>query len=162
MKMIDDKEAYIREIQRFIIGVDSESGVVENGIYDEKSKLAVRKFKAENGLSENSDIDYETYTVLYQKYKEANIKRSRTMKRYDRGDDVLMLNMMLGTVGRGYDGFDAPPISDYFSEKTELAVLSMREIFDMGNEAYADALFYERLRVEYEIIKETEKMESER
>lgn len=162
MKMIDDKEAYIREIQRFIIATDRDTAVVENGIYDEKSKLAVKRFKEENGLSSDSTVDYETYTLLYQKYKESNINQSRTLNQYDRGEDVLMLNMMLSSVGGAYSDVITPPVSDYYSERTELAVLRMREIFDMGNDTSADPLFYERLRLEYENVKEVEKDESER
>lgn len=162
MKMINDKEAYVREIQRFIIGIDRDTAVVENGIYDEKSKLAVRNFKEQNGLVQDSTVDYETYTLLYEKYKESKINQSRTLRRGDSGEDVTMLNTMLSSVGGEYSDVVKPPVSDYYSERTEMAVLRMREIFDMERATYADLVFYERLRLEYETVNEVKKDESER
>ena len=90
MKRLDDKASYIKEIQRFLMKVQKDSGIVfETGVYDEKTKDAVRIFKKENGMTEDTTVDRETYELLYSKYKDTDFDGRRSMSPADRGDDVL-------------------------------------------------------------------------
>ncbi len=155
MRKIEDKSAFIEEIQLFLIGVtkDGEALISKNGIYDEKTKLAVKNFKRENGMPEDSVVDYETFELLYLKYLEAGKLEARTMQRGDRGNDVLELNMLLRGVGSAYSEFIDYEHTDYFSSDTERSIYYLKEIFGFElNDSTADGVFTERLRAEYQLI----------
>ncbi len=156
MRMIDDKRAYIKEVQHFLTAVvpSADTLIFENGIYDERTKAAVNSFKAENGMPADSIVDYETYELLYLKYSQADAVGKRTMKKGDRGDDVLELNMLLKEVGSNYSEFIDFPHSEYYSSNTERSVLYLRERFVMDGDEQADGLFVERLRKEYMLTAE--------
>lgn len=153
MRKIDDKKAFIKEIQRFLIRVtpNGEALIFESGIYDERTRAAVRSFKSDNGLSEDTVVDYETFDLLYEKYRLADAEKKPTLKRGDRGDSVLELNMLLLAVGEEYSEFTAYTVSDYYSSDTERAVMFMKERFGMESGGEADGVFVERLRTEYRL-----------
>lgn len=156
MRMIDDKVAFIKEIQRFLIKVtplDYSSGLSENGVYDERTKNAVRKFKVENGLSNDTVVDYRTFNVLYSKYLKYKAENRVSLKRGDRGDEVLELNMMLGRVGAEYSEFNGVEKSEYYSRSTENAVSFLKERFGFEADGIADGVFFERLKEEYLLMK---------
>ena len=154
MKLLDDKAAYIREIQRFLIRVQKDNGIVfETGVYDEKTKAAVRKFKKENGMAEDTLVDRKTYELLYSRYKDADFVERRTMQSSDRGDDVLELNMMLRSVVGQYFDIQAPRLSDYYSSLTEIGVRELKKRFRMSEGEGADPKFVKRLKAEYELTK---------
>ncbi len=151
MKMIDDKPAFIKEIQRFLMSVTKEGDALihETGVYDERTKLAVKGFKEANGLTPDSVVDYETFELLYIEHAKSPMKKKRELSKGDRGEDVLELNMLLKGVGNDYSEFTDFPHSDYFSVNTERGVFYMKERFGMEADATADGIFDERLRAEY-------------
>ncbi len=157
MRMIDDKAAFIREIQRFLIKVtpfEDAAGLSENGIYDEVTKNAVRKFKSANRLLNDTVVDYRTFDLLYTKFLAYEAENAPSLKRGDRGDEVLELNMMLLRVGTEYSEFKGVKNSEYYSESTENAVIYLKERFGMESDGVADGVFLERLKKEYLLIKE--------
>lgn len=154
MKRLDDKASYIKEIQRFLMKVQKDSGIVfETGVYDEKTKTAVRIFKKENGMTEDTTVDRETYELLYSKYKDTDFDGRRSMSPADRGDDVLELNMMLRSVAAQYFDIETPKLSDYYSSLTEIGVKEMKKRFRMPEGEGADPKFIKRLKAEYELTK---------
>ncbi|MBR2465721.1 MAG: peptidoglycan-binding protein [Clostridia bacterium] len=156
MRLIDDKIAFIKEIQRFLIKVtpfEDAAGLSESGIYDEVTKSAVRKFKTANGLLIDTVVDYRTFELLYAKYLAFEAENRASLKRGDSGDEVLELNMMLRRVGAGYSEFKGVKNSAYYSESTENAVIYLKERFGMEACGEADGAFSERLKKEYLLIK---------
>ncbi len=157
MRRIEDKAAFIEEIQLFLIAVtpNGESLITKNGTYDEKTKAAVKNFKKENGMTEDTVVDNETFELLYIKYLEAGKLDGRTMRRGDRGHDVLELNMLLKGVGTAYSEFFDYEHTDYFSLDTEKSVYYFKERFGYEEiDGAADGVFLERLRAEYRLIDE--------
>ena len=156
MRRIDDKVAYIKEIQRFLISTvpNSEGVVIENGIYDKETKAAVSKFKKENGMSEDSVVDLETFELLYLKYKESKAQKTEELKRGERSFSVGELNFLLNEVGAYYSEYKNVPANDYFSAETQNSVKYLGERFGMDTGGVADGLFIERLRREFELSSE--------
>ncbi len=155
MRFVSDKESYIKEIQRFLTRIGGVN-IKQTGVYDEVTKTAVRQFKSSNGLNEDTVVDYETYNLIYQQYL-ASQTTKKSLRRGDRGDDVLELNMMLSSVGAYYSEITPPPVSDYFSERTESGVRRMREVYMLDAGGEADEIFTEKLRYEYALMKSEEK-----
>ena len=154
MKRLDDKEAYIKEIQLFLSSVLEESGIVFiNGIYDEVTKNAVLRFKSENSLSIDCVIDKETYELLYESYSKSKRKNGLSLKEGDKGDEVLYLNTMLRAVGGEYSDLTAPRQQRFYTAETERSVLELKEIFRMPVNGGADAEFIKRLEYEYRLSK---------
>jgi hypothetical protein len=99
-------------------------------------------------------VDFQTFDLLYLKYKESSVATKTSFERGDTGDGVLELNMMLRAVGGKYSEFSDYKDSRYFSQNTENAVIYLKERFGMDGDGKADGIFIERLRREYEIDKE--------
>lgn len=159
MRRLDDREAYIKELQHFLARTLPDSGIVfENGIYDDATKNAVKRFKRENQMNEDTVVDRETYELLYSRYTEAEELTGRTLGRNDRGTDVLSLNVMLRDVAAQYSEAESPRATEYYSQLTENSVRALRKIFMMEDSADADPAFVRRLRLEYELTKETEEI----
>ena len=153
MRNIGDKAAYIKEIQRFLSSV-LKINIRESGVWDENTKTAVRRFKSENGMTADTVVDYETFSLLYSRYSEGKDAPARTLVKGDRGDEVLRLNMMLRRVAGGYSEAATAAESSYFSELTETSIISLKKIFMMDGDGAADAIFLKRLQKEYELTRD--------
>lgn len=152
MKMIDDKEAYIKEIQLFLSTLFDDGGVIfKSGIYDELTKNALLRFKCENGLASDTVVDKETYELLYKSYLKKVKNYAAPLKKNDKGDEVLYLNTMLRAVAGEYSYLSAPRASRFYSAETERSVLELKEIFRMPKTDGADGEFLKRLEYEYKL-----------
>ena len=137
----------------------TDSGIIfENGIYDDATKNAVKRFKRENQMTEDTVVDRETYELLYSKYREVDETSERTLTRDDRGTDVLALNVMLRDVGALYFETESPRATGYYSKLTENSVRALRKIFMMEDSPDADPAFLKRLRLEHELTENTEEI----
>ena len=154
MKRLDDKAAYIKEIQSFLSFVIDDSGIVfKNGIYDDVTKNAVLRFKLENGLEENTVVDKETYDLLYKKYLKSKENVGISLKENDAGNDVLYLNTMLRAVANEYSDIGSPKYGRFYTAETERSVLKLKEIFRMQSTSGADTEFIKRLEREYKLTR---------
>ena len=153
MRMINDKAAYIKEIQHFLSIAIEDSGIIfENGIYDEVTKKAVSRFKSENGMNADSVIDRETYEYLYKVYLKKADLRDASFNFSKNPDDILKLNMMLRGVLENYSEIEMPRATKYYSKATEKSVSFLRRIYRLG-EGGADGEFMKKLTREYELTK---------
>ena len=153
MRTIDDKKAYVKEVQKFLSLVVSGNGIVFfSGYFDTPTVDALARFKAEMGLGDDKTVDLNTYTLLYEAYENAKKGERVTLRRGDRDDAVLGLNAMLRAVGKEYSDVTRPKPSAYYSSETEEAVIRLSEIFGMTSEGDADSEFILRLEHEYELL----------
>ena len=150
MRMIGDKEGYIRDIQKYLSAVLKGSGIVfQTGVYDDATRAALKRFKKEKGMSEDEVVDRETFELLYSSYCSLNDEAVTTLRRGDSGDEVLKLNTMLRSVAANYSEVTRPRGSAYFSDVTALSVRALRARFMMDDSADADGAFISRLQREY-------------
>ena len=155
MRMIDDKTAYIREIQQFLtVALDNSGITFINGNLDGATRCAIVRFKTENGLSPDTEIDLETYELIYADYLrkcDGHIELNEGA----RSDGVLLLNTMLKTVLKSYTDPPTLYVRDYYSAGTAEAVLFLKVIYGMQPSRDADSEFIKRIKAEYSLIGKT-------
>ena len=69
MYSLNEKNEYIKSVQKLLSTVYKNEHVPKNGIYEERTKEFILRFQRENGLSDNGIIDEETLKKLYLKSK---------------------------------------------------------------------------------------------
>ncbi len=153
-----DKAAAIREIQGYLQKAETTTRyVAPSGVYDEATREAVTAFQVREGLNPTGKVDYITFEALYDDYlKRQTINKTNDntrqnvifpLKRGDYGEGVGALNKMLSRVLDFYGAEHSLRASEYFSESTERAQLSLRRIFGLPP-GDVDQIFYDRLLTE--------------
>ena len=162
MYNINDKSSAIRNIQKYLAKIyEGTLNVNENGLFDEKTIIALNKFQEENGLYVKASVDFSTFSAISDAYNKAIIAREMQKKnphikfpitRGMQGLEIYKLNSMLGDILRHYSLFDYPPLVNYYSEETEKAVNEIRKIFNLSKQNGIDEVLYSRLEDEIKSI----------
>ena len=156
MYRVQDKSSAIKEVQRYLRGLEySEIFVAPSGIYDENTRMAVIDFQASHGLDETGVVDILTFGFLYSEYvreREKDKIRSElsgfirfpiTPASYRR--ELIHINRTLAAMLEHYGMTHSLRSSNFYSEETGRAVVSMRGIYRIGDENIIDEEFYHRL-----------------
>ncbi len=162
MYNINDKSSAIRNIQKYLAKIyEGTLNVNENGLFDEKTIIALNKFQEENGLYVKASVDFSTFSAILDAYNKAIIvgemqKKNPHLKfpltRGMQGFEIYKINSMLGDILRHYSLFDYPPLVNYYSEETEKAVNEIRKIFNISKQNGIDEILYSRLEDELKSI----------
>lgn len=151
MYRIEDRTAYIRLIQKFL-------GIKENGIFDKKTKEAVKDAQRYGGLIGSGVVDRQTFELLLAKYKDRRIEEadyplySFPYKNGDRGEDITVLNNLLRKVLRSYTRDHVLPKGDYYNVYTDMAVDFLQRTFGMERRSYVDKKLFARILDELRAI----------
>ena len=148
MYLINDKISAVRQIQRYL-------GINESGIYDNQTRNAVTDYQSKNGINPTGSVDYATFISLRGFHINEQIKKEARQlfpfeadfpyKRGDFGEDVGVINNMLSKAIEKYYLSINKPRGDYYSVRTEKAVVELRKIFLIDNGKEVDEIFYEKL-----------------
>lgn len=157
----EQKTSDIREVQKYLRLVSQYNPniptVVPDGIFNEETAEAVRKFQQEYGLPETSRVDSETWDKLYEIYREAaeyyaaletiQPLRSdiRMLERGGAGYPVYIIQIMLNTISQFYDNLDAPRITGVYDDATENSVKEIQHIAGIDETGRIDYLTWNRL-----------------
>ncbi|MBQ8371948.1 MAG: hypothetical protein IJX38_03305 [Clostridia bacterium] len=126
---------------RLWLGINNRSKV--------KLDEAIIKFKAENGLGDGAEVDFNTFSALREAYRrrKAN-ERHPVLRRGDQSDSVAELNLMLRRIIPCFNRDIPLPGGSYFGAQTEEAIKYLRKAFMLEGEPWADGELYERMITE--------------
>ena len=161
---INDKEAATRRVQRYLSKIyENEITISETGFLDKNTLLALNKFQNENGLKERKSINYANYTLLYERFINANGRHKQRDKtviypltRGNKHPEIYNINYMLSNILKHYGHFVALNVNDYFSEETEKALKIANNIFGFEDTDYIDELLHSRIIIEWNSINKAE------
>ena len=148
---VREVQAYLRELSR----VYDEIPVLSvDGVYDERTREAVRVFQRMKGLIETGEIDYETFLVLYEAYrplKEERIGESELipavafpLRLGDSGSFVRILQSVLAEI------YSLPlPADGFFGRTTEDAVRKAEERYLLAPSGTVDRKLWQLLAADY-------------
>ena len=158
-----DKKSAIAEIQKYLYVLSDRKykelpRVPIDGIYDDETRTAVRKFQEIKLFSPSGAVDFETFSALYKDYSEVvsdfyttdyilgdgNLPLFET----NQNEDVRALHLMINELRKSYPEIKEVGIGSYFSKRTGDAVEYLREIFLLPKSRKADKLFYSRILLE--------------
>ena len=166
MYRLEDERAAIREIQKYLYFISDSiypeiPRVAIDGIYGEETREAVRVFQRIVGLDENGNVDYETFTMLYAEYLNAQLliesekffidTKIFPVKEGDMGREILYINLMLDELGKIYSEMGRVDIKPYFTQSSENAVKELRKIFMLESSPVIDLLLFNKMRHELKV-----------
>ena len=147
MYPINNKSAAVKTVQRYLL-------LPESGIFDDKTRTAIKEFQSERNLEPTGVVDYKSFIELQSRYKTIgdSLKSGKIaqgfifpLKSGDNGDGIAILNSVLSQVLEKYSYYEILPRGNYYNVYTVKAVSRLRQIFGLkvGNDV--DAEFYARL-----------------
>lgn len=146
MYSLNEKNEYIKSVQKLLSTVYKNEHVPKNGIYEERTKEFILRFQRENGLSDNGIIDEETLKKLYLKSKRRitdeaypfseNLKYRYYDERMRKINEII--SELLNYYGKHHRLLPIP----YFSEETLLSVNELRKIYSLEDGEEIDEKLY--------------------
>ncbi|MBO5788623.1 MAG: peptidoglycan-binding protein [Clostridia bacterium] len=162
---IENQTESIRAVQNYLyeIGLtwDFLPTVYPDGIYGDNTKEAVSIFQREVGLPVTGEVDYLTWTELYQQYKDAidlrTAKSSPPLTEGQfpltigaRGYGVVQLKTALGALSLYYPALPALAPTSLYQYSTALAVQNLERIYRLQETGEVDLPLWNRLFADLE------------
>ena len=163
MYRVYDTDAIIRFIQKYLIVINGDSDpLAPNGIYDDRTKAAVREFQKNNGLEITGVVNEPTISALFDEQSREQIKK-RTRKQThpfiqfpispgEKSDGMIQIHQAMAKALNYYGHTHQLRQTSYFNEQTMIAVDLLRKIYLLENDAKIDETFYFRLMNDFESI----------
>ena len=158
MYRINEKTNAVREIQNYLRELSriyTEIPILSvDGVYDERTREAVRALQRMQGLTETGEVDYETFLALYEAYrplKDERIGESELipaaafpLRMGDSGSYVRILQSVLGEI------YSLPlPADGFFGRTTEDAVRKAEERYLLTPSGTVDRKLWQLLAADY-------------
>lgn len=154
MYRIDDKDAAIKNVQRLL-------GVNETGFYDTFTENAVRNIQSEHSYDKSGKVDYKTFELIADEYKERKTSSSEAnylfapsfpYVLYDMDENVRLIHSALKSVLKDYVYEEELPEGAFLGASTINAANFLRNIFGMALSDEIDEKFLNRLLLEKKAI----------
>ena len=141
---------------------ESAFNTAETGVYDDRTREAIRALQTAYGLPATGITDYATWDLLRREVERntppppAAVQlfppASVPIREGEYSDTVLHLQLLLNALRLYYDDIPPLPLSGYYDSTTADAVRTFRRINNLPPEGGADAVFLHRLAEEYNRI----------
>lgn len=163
MYRVYDKPEAIRSVQRYLI-VAGDPGIfiAPTGVYDENTRLSVIDFQTRFDLEPTGEVDYETFTLLYDKYvlmtndtETRNIADSFIQFPILPGktsNGMAHINLALGIILDYYGFTHRLRGNNFYSKETADAVEILRDIYMLEKKDYIDEELYRRMLIDHDSI----------
>ena len=156
MYRINDRQAAIRQVQKYLIAVsDSDISLVPSGVFDENTRLSVIEFQKKRGTPATGVVDIATFEHLYIEYRKKTMKDeikdtvgsfiSFPLRPGDMNDGIFHINRTLARLLDYYGVTHRLRASTFYSDETALAVRELRRIYLLEDTDMIDEIFYRRM-----------------
>ncbi|MBO7196879.1 MAG: peptidoglycan-binding protein [Clostridia bacterium] len=153
MYRVYDKEEAIRQVQIYLSkALDANIFVAPTGVYDENTRLAVIAFQKQIGINPSGVVDYETFTLLYERYRINNdiSDLNETVGSFIKfplypgqfNSALVSINRTLAGILDYYGHTHSIRESNFYSDQTSKAVKILRGIYLLSDEDFIDEIFY--------------------
>ena len=162
MYFINDKTSAVREVQRMLLIISQEQGelgeVTVDGIYQDTTRGAVLEFQKLNGLNPTSEVDLDTFSLLYLKSEDIlNRNRingeTRGVDKFplilgDASDAVMRLNTELLSLTRYLTDMPRADTRSFFGRATADAVKYFQKIIRVADDGIVSQELFDRIKKE--------------
>jgi hypothetical protein len=163
MYRIEDKAAAIKEVQRYLSSLIDSVHIAENGSYDANTREAVVRFQNMRGLAPIGTVDYQTFSLLYEAFRENQLKnavretsigyRSFPITRDSTPEEIKSVNSKIQEILKYYGAEITQHTFSVFNAEVEESIMILREIFRLEGEAVIDEILFWRIVREHSSIK---------
>ncbi len=158
-----DRKSAIIEIQKYLYVLSDRKykeipRVPIDGVFDAETAYAVRKFQEIKLLPTSDKVDLETFTALYEDYREVvnefyttdYILGDGTLPLFEtnQNEDVRALHLIINELRKSYPQIKDVGTGAYFSRRTGDAVEYLRELFGLEKSRRVDKKLYARMLLE--------------
>lgn len=155
------KKEHIRELQRYLHGIDMSRGklptVIPDGIYGERTIAAISDFQRNHGLPVNGETDSATWELIVREYLAEMGEKPLHLSVFPSSDYVChkgcggiivcVIQSMLAELGRRYDNLKAVEINGDYTEETSEAVKLFQRICGLEDSGSVDSTTWNLLIV---------------
>ncbi len=150
MYTIGNRAGAIKTVQRYL-------GLSESGIFDDKTRVAVKEFQSARNLEITGVVDYISFVLLRSHFYENENARNAAkiaptlkfpVKFGDSGPQITRLNSELSEALANYSFYGILPRGSFYNSYTSGAVVRLREIFGLKSGDVVDEELYMRLQRE--------------
>lgn len=153
---INNKEEAIRELQKYLGGIESvENPPSTTGIYDERTTESVKKIQEDGGLTVNGIADMATFDLIYREYlaeidrrhakRHAGVSVPFPIKVGDFGGKIYEINELLSRLADYYGEGHRIRRGGFFGEESARIVGVLKEIYGLLISREIDEVFYLRM-----------------
>ncbi len=138
MYFIEDKESYIKRIQKLL-------GVSQTGRLDKRTLSAIMSVKNKYEIPDMPLIDYQTFLAIKDFARKAKFNASGALYRpYDVSEQMRGINGMIGILVSHYSLLCRMPKGPVYGYDTQRAVARLREIYTLEGDNMIDGelLYY--------------------
>ena len=167
--MTAEERNFIVQIQRILRDLNYyQTGVGAvgiDGVYDEGTKAAVKKFQQKYGLNDTGIVDSETWTLLHTVWElknegEALARAVYVLPRFEgyeilpfAKDNVLyIIQHMLEVISTDYEELDGIELNGIYDLKTQNAIKEFQRKNLLNDTGIIDAITFNRLADAYEVV----------
>ena len=159
MYRTNNKKAAIKEMKKYLYTLSQTTfptvqRTTVDGFYDNETREAVKDFQRIMSLEETGVVDYKTFSSIYSQYllalekeKPSKITSSGSfpLSRGDMNEDVRILNVYINELSKIYSGVNYVGTSNYYSDDTATAILSLTKLFMLDETDVTDRALMERI-----------------
>lgn len=155
MYRIDNRQSVISELQRYLGKLtERDTPVVPNGRYDGNTREAVKRLQRGAGIPATGIVDYVTFNMLYEKYKDVTFKEELyesdilgikfPIMPGETREEMIYINRLISSLLDCYRIYHRIRKNEYFSSESERGVTALKKIFGMSGGGI-DEYFYSRM-----------------
>lgn len=172
MYRTNDNQQAIREVKKYLYVISTKvypqiGRTTIDGQYDQATRDAVRAFQKIKGLTENGEVDIETFNALYDTYRKAKdnfYARDYVVENTDfpicvgdAGEDVRALHILINELAQYHFDVGDAGTGSYYSERTAKAVQSLRRAYGLAESNAVDKVLFSRMLTELVAIRRSDK-----
>lgn len=160
----EQKREHIRELQRYLHGIDMSRGklpaVIPDGVYSRETADAVRQFQLEKGIPATGETDTATWDLIVKEYLEEMGEKPAPFSVFPSEDYVCnkgcggvlvwVIQSILAELGKRYDNMMIIKINGDYTAETEAAVKNFQRICGLSCTGNVDSRTWNLLLVCYE------------
>ncbi len=160
----EQKREHIRELQRYLHGIDMSRGklpaVIPDGVYGERTAAAVADFQREKGLPATGKTDGETWDMIVKEYLTEMGEKPVPFSVFPSADYVChkgcggvlvwVIQSILAELGKRYDNMMIIKVNGDYTAETEAAVKNFQKICGLSLTGSVDSTTWNLLLVCYE------------
>ncbi len=138
----EQKREHIRELQRYLHGIDVSRGkspaIIPDGVYSKETAEAVRQFQLEKSIPATGETDTATWDLIAKEYRLEMGKKPSSFSVFPTVDYVCnkgcggvlvwVIQSILAELGKRYDNMMIIKINGDYTAETEAAVKNFQKI----------------------------------
>lgn len=153
---INNKEEAIRELQRYLGGIENiENPPSPTGIYDERTEQSVKEVQEKGGLTVNGITDMATFDLIYREYlaeidrrhakRHAGVSVNFPIRVGDFGGKIYEINELLSRLADYYGEGHRIRRGGFFGEESARIVGVLKGVYGLFESREIDEVFYLRM-----------------